>query len=272
MAWRSVKYKDGKYKTDNSGGGGSGEYLPLIYSEEEREVGVWADGKPLYQKSFKFINDVNFTNGKTFDTNISNMDFGFVSEATFYDYSQNRNESLPFWQTINTDSSPSSYMQVGVQTDTKKMVLRTNATWTANANRFLTVTLLYTKTTDTPGSGTWAPSGGYAHHYSTTEQVIGTWIDGKPIYEKTVYIETANETLHGITNIDQVVSVSGITTARTDSSGEFRPTPFCYSGLSSAWISGLTIKATKINLEAGSSFTSAHPNAYIIIRYTKTTD
>ena len=23
------------------------------------------------------------------------------------------------------------------------------------------------------------------HHYSTTEQVVGTWIDGKPIYEKT---------------------------------------------------------------------------------------
>lgn len=27
--------------------------------------------------------------------------------------------------------------------------------------------------------------GGYAHHYSTTEQVVGTWIDGKTIYERT---------------------------------------------------------------------------------------
>ena len=25
------------------------------------------------------------------------------------------------------------------------------------------------------------------HHYSTTEQVIGTWIDGKPVYEKCLY-------------------------------------------------------------------------------------
>ena len=27
------------------------------------------------------------------------------------------------------------------------------------------------------------------HEYSTTEQVVGTWIDGKPLYEKTVFVE-----------------------------------------------------------------------------------
>ena len=30
---------------------GSDGYPPLIYSTEEREVGVWIDGKPLYQKT-----------------------------------------------------------------------------------------------------------------------------------------------------------------------------------------------------------------------------
>jgi hypothetical protein len=45
-------------------------------------------------------------------------------------------------------------------------------------------TYQYTKTTDTAGSGTWTPEGVPAHHYSTSEQVIGTWIDGKPLYEK----------------------------------------------------------------------------------------
>lgn len=47
------------------------------------------------------------------------------------------------------------------------------------------ITLLYTKAIDTPGSGTWTTDGTYAHHYSTSEKVIGTWIDGKPLYEKT---------------------------------------------------------------------------------------
>lgn len=28
-------------------------------------------------------------------------------------------------------------------------------------------------------------SGGSGHAYSTTEQVVGTWIDGKPVYERT---------------------------------------------------------------------------------------
>ena len=28
-------------------------------------------------------------------------------------------------------------------------------------------------------------SGGAGHNYSTTEQVVGTWINGKPLYEKT---------------------------------------------------------------------------------------
>lgn len=31
-----------------------------------------------------------------------------------------------------------------------------------------------------------APAVKPLHHYSTTEQVVGTWIDGKPIYEKTI--------------------------------------------------------------------------------------
>lgn len=31
-------------------------------------------------------------------------------------------------------------------------------------------------------------SGGGGHTYSTTEQVVGTWIDGSPVYEKTITI------------------------------------------------------------------------------------
>ena len=29
-------------------------------------------------------------------------------------------------------------------------------------------------------------SGNASHNYSTDEQVVGTWIDGKPLYEKTI--------------------------------------------------------------------------------------
>ena len=39
------------YITDINGEGKDG-FQPVIYSTEEREIGVWTDGKPLYQKSF----------------------------------------------------------------------------------------------------------------------------------------------------------------------------------------------------------------------------
>ena len=51
------------------------------------------------------------------------------------------------------------------------------------------ITIQYTKTTDTAGSGTWTPQGVPAVHYSTAEHVIGTWVDGKTLYEKTWYFQ-----------------------------------------------------------------------------------
>ena len=43
------------------------------------------------------------------------------------------------------------------------------------------------------------PSGGGSsgHTYSTTEQIVGTWIDGKTIYEKTVEFQTPKQFSNG---------------------------------------------------------------------------
>ena len=64
-------------------------------------------------------------------------------------------------------------------------------------------TLVYNGT-----SGKWenASGGASSHTYSTTEQVVGTWIDGKPIYETTYqvnYTQGANWTSTGITKLDK---------------------------------------------------------------------
>lgn len=52
------------------------------------------------------------------------------------------------------------------------------------------------------------------HHYSTTEHVIGTWIDGKPLYEKTCVFtltqnngKTVKNYSHNIANIETIVAV-----------------------------------------------------------------
>ena len=41
------------------------------------------------------------------------------------------------------------------------------------------------RTTDQGGGG-----GGSTHTYSTTEQVVGTWIDGKPVYERVIVFQS----------------------------------------------------------------------------------
>lgn len=45
--------------------------------------------------------------------------------------------------------------------------------------------------------------GSYSHEYSTTEKVVGTWIDGSNVYERTIYIPS--------------ISISGSTTLTVES-------------------------------------------------------
>ena len=56
----------------------------------------------------------------------------------------------------------------------------------AYAPNKIVITVQYTKTTDTAGSGVWTPQGVPAVHYSTEEQVIGTWL-GETLYQKTYH-------------------------------------------------------------------------------------
>ena len=44
-----VMYKNGKFSTSDEGGGGSASHT---YSSEEQVVGVWTDGKPVYEKTY----------------------------------------------------------------------------------------------------------------------------------------------------------------------------------------------------------------------------
>ena len=149
-------------------------YPPLIYSDEEREVGVWRDGKPLYEKTLTLSAWSTSSNWIDIEHGIANVDKivdakGFIidTSGSFTPIPQPRSgESKGF--TIDFTTQYLSYLN----------------NWKATIGGYLTVQ--YTKSTDTPGSGKWSPSGLPAKHYSENEQVIGTWIDGKPIYERVI--------------------------------------------------------------------------------------
>ena len=144
-------------------------YLPALYSEEEREVGIWTDGKPLYQRTFTKTLTGATSNWVLFDDSVSYEKLINV----FTDQLLTNGETLPILQDKEASPRFRGYNNV--------IYYYTSTT----GSYTYAITLQYTKTTDQPGSGTWTPEGQLAHHYSTSEKIVGTWIDGSTVYERT---------------------------------------------------------------------------------------
>ena len=129
----------------------------------------------------------------------------------------------------------------------------------------------YTKTTDTAGSGTWTPEGSYAVHYSTSEQVIGTWTNGKPIYRRIINptvnigINTIN---HGIADLEECISIRGM--CKYNNTGEQLPLPYVSTNIGYVIALGNVTNTTCL-VDVASGFSSIQ-DCKIIIEYTKTTD
>lgn len=120
---------------------------------------------------------------------------------------------------------------------------------------------------------------GYAtlgHNYSTDEQVVGTWIDGKPLYEKTIAIEkntlsSGEHTYnHGIANVDLIFAENGFGKGST---GYNFPVPNPH-GSWTQWGVGLyDITTTEFKMYFGSNLINRGVDyIYLTFAYTKTTD
>ena len=189
-----TKYHDGiLYCIKDSGSEKTEFFYPIIYSFAEREVGVWTDGKPLYQKTVEITNITSGTN-VDFYHGISNIDIpvgcsGFAFRSDSIIKMSYMSYILPGSASgASTSVNADSFFNISAFiTDRIRYSLGSTVSGLVTK---IVVTLLYTKTTDTPGSGSWAQDGIPAVHYSTDEKVIGTWVDGKPIYEKSYVLDT----------------------------------------------------------------------------------
>lgn len=155
-------------------------YLPTIYSEEERQVGVWTDGKPLYQITVDVANPSNDSNEHLVDLSALSIEkcpylFGYAVRHS------GANDLTYYANSIETDG----WYYFKARYDNFRDSIMYICLFKNDSISRMKFTIQYTKTTDTAGSGDWTPSGARAVHYSTNEQVIGTWVDGKPLYEKT---------------------------------------------------------------------------------------
>lgn len=236
-------------------------FQPVIYSLEEREIGVWTDGKPLYERT------ITITASSSEETiikhNISNADYIYVKEGTL---TKTNNSSTP----CETYHSSSSWA-CGVYN-----VNRTSFTLFVgdNLRQYVTggfITFRYTKTTDQAGSGTWTPQGVPAVHYSTDEQVVGTWVDGSTLYEKTINFgalpdSTEKSVAHSISNVDKIWIYDGFVFTSSNTFYGLIHTAGTSETLLYNWDSN--VDRTNVTIATYSDRSAL--SAYITIRYTKT--
>ena len=255
------------FKNNVMYGAGDIEISPVCYSEEEREVGCWVDGKPLYQKTvFPSISEINANS-------FSDSDFADAEMIMIIDgYYTLTNNYLKV--ALNQYETPQYWCRAGVRNDNSIYMYVNGYTVTGSAS----ITVQYTKTTDTPGSGIWTPSGVPAVHYSENEQVVGTWVDGSTIYEKTVYISalpvsnnpaSATQYAHNISNINEIVDFEAIATWPSGLTAKMPYAQISNGGLGTSGSLDITVDTTNIIIRVGTDRRSLH--AYVTIRYTKST-
>lgn len=232
-----------------------------LYSTDEKIVGQWIDGKPVYQKTIEFAQTLPAGNATTVAHGITNLDVPtcFIVNGSLHTTGGN---VVPF----PTISSLTASL-VGVQSITASALnvsVGSNYTgdWTINGGVF---TLQYTKTTDSPISI------GDGNDYSTDEQVVGSWIDGKPVYQKTISCgalpnTTTKTVAHNITNLKRVIHLDGYGYRSSD--GNSQPLP--YASISNYFVS-VNVVGGNIELYAQGD-RSSFEESYITLQYTKTTD
>ena len=244
-------------------------YHPVIYSTEEREIGVWTDNKPLYQKTF---NVGALTGGTTKEISISGLNIDRCTyilgsaKSTQYGY------QIPILDM--TPSNANGAVRPYIDGNNEKLSIVVGSQ-VGDLYDVCEITIQYTKTTDVAGSGSYNTLGVPTVHYTTDEQVIGTWIDGKPLYRKTVIKSgtiSQRETVSlGIANVENIFLVSDASNVNNGQT----PLPLVTGTDNSNNTGGffdIQQSDTSFLFRIGSGMAGYVENAIITVQYTKTTD
>lgn len=268
QALPSSKLNDGILYCIKDSAGADG-YPPLIYSDEEREVGIWRDGKPLYAKTINLPKSVLTSKDINIQHGISNLDK--IIDISGVMRADNQNPIVTGYQ-WGSDWGCS----IGDITSTTFFLRMGGSRYSAVTE--VSVTFLYTKTTDTPGSGTWNQQGDYAHHYSTSEKIIGTWIN-KPLYELSLELTNTNvnsEVNIDISsyNIDFLINSFGSYSRKTGNFYAIYPFGHYESNSHYGWfrLDNNSVSGTKNTRLTYKIIAEATDKQIIVLQYTKTTD
>ena len=180
-----------------------------MYSTSEKIVGCWTDGKPVYQKTINFTTPTvksgtatqEYAIGTTIDEII---DYNVVLCSSTYYYM--KFSEINFGrQAVENKTIENGAINFRAYSNLHNLypnTFRVQVSNTAYMDQPARVTIQYTKTTDAAGSFNIADE----NDYSTTEKIVGTWIDGKPVYQR-CFVLTNSITLVP----DQFLSISEVT-------------------------------------------------------------
>ena len=177
-----------------------------IYSTTQKCIGRWIDGKPLYRKVYT-LSTIPSSNTDLFSV----VDLEIDTMVKLYGFAKTAN-SMQF--PIPSMDSDSNYSVIFKSANNiRGRMLSGGGDITA-----VHIILEYTKTTDTTDmtitkkiqkvEQSVPPA--LLDEYSTTEKIVGTWTDGKPIYRKVVSgtFTTKNQQVN-ITGVDNILNAWG---------------------------------------------------------------
>ena len=240
-----------------------------IYTTTEKMVGSYM-GKPLYQKT---ISCGALPNNTVKNVDVGTSDIIIVSMKGIAINPNNYDLPLPYTG-LDASASPTDTsvrereIAIHYSEPLHSIIIRTytdRSNWTTTY-----ITIQYTKNSDgTVRVGT-------GNDYSTDEQIIGSWIDGKPLYQKTVSGTMPNSTdtvaiNHGISNFGVLVELSAV--AYNENTGAKSILPIVGDGYNNGYTkqSIISIENTALYLR-NYGIDKSSMTAYITLRYTKTTD
>lgn len=239
--------------TDVNGTGD--KFQPVIYSEEEREIGVWTDGKPLYEKTINLSGTFTLNNNEW--TNLVNLTDYSVDSVISCDmlFSSGNEQGVNDGRVRFSYSSTTKYLRGAASTNTT----------IGNP----TLTIRYTKTTDTAGSGTWTPQGVPAVHYSTDEQIVGTWIDGNTLYQKTLVFQAPSTRDYTQQPLGVSVDYATVVDSAVIKNGQIGIFNGDYDGspANDEWQGFINKSNSSFDYRVGANYLNA--DCYITLRYTK---
>ena len=182
-----------------------------LYSTDEKIIGQWTDGKPLYQKTIAVTLTVSEDKvQQSTDIDLSSLNVDTMIFCSGFVIGQGAPDKFIRYSNDVWGSNLEYTFEVFLQTLSNLRIVTNRVTLNGCTAYAI---IRYTKTTDS------AVSMGDDTDYSTTEKIVGTWIDGRPVYQKTftgtipanTFVDdtTTNFAVAELPNVDKVVCSAG---------------------------------------------------------------